>query len=79
MRKEFEMSEADLERLLDACKPVPAMMIGGTVAPSPQQRANAAWDALGKRMGFDGKTARPIPGKGDRFFTAIPVSPETET
>jgi hypothetical protein len=73
MSREYEMTQEDLDRLLDACKPVPYMVIGGRPPRSPEQNANAAWDALGRKMGFVGHTARPIPGKGDRFFTAEPV------
>lgn len=72
MRREYEMTDSDLEKLLNACKPVPCMMIGGYAPPSPQQNANTAWAELGSRMGFDPMSVRPC-GKGDRFFTAVPV------
>ena len=71
-RTEYEMTEADLEKILDACKPVPVMMIGGFAPASPQENANAAWAELGRRMGFDHMTVQPIHGKGNRFFTAVP-------
>lgn len=72
-RTDYEMSEAQLAKLLDACKPVPVMMIGGSTGPSTQQRANAAWEALGREMGFDHMTVRPAAGRGQRFFTAVPT------
>jgi hypothetical protein len=68
----YEMTQADLDAILDACKPVPAMMIGGTLPRSQQENANDAWAALGRKMGFDHMTVRPIAGKGDRFFSAVP-------
>lgn len=71
-RINYEMTQADLEALLSAMRPVPAMMIGGTLPSSPQENANAAWAALGKKMGFDSMTVQPIPGKSDRFFSAVP-------
>lgn len=71
-RTEYEMSEADLEKLLDACKSTPVMMIGGFALSTPQDNANRAWRALGKKLGFDGDSVRPVSGKGNRFFTAIP-------
>ena len=40
---------------------------------SPQDNANRAWERLGKKMGFDHMTVAPIPGKGPRFFTAVPA------
>ena len=73
-RTNYEMTEEDLKSLLDACKPTPVMFLsGGTpIGGSPQENANAAWEALGKKMNFDHMTVRPIQGKGTRFFTAIP-------
>jgi hypothetical protein len=72
MRKEFEMSAEQEAELLTACRPTPVMYLSGGVpmGPSPQENANAAWCALGKELGFDGMTVRPVPGKGLRFFTA---------
>ena len=78
MRREFEMSEADFKELLDACKPVPCMMIGSYATPSPQENANRAWARLGRKMGFIGDTAKPISGKGTRFFTAEEAKAEIE-
>lgn len=67
--KEYEMTQEDLDALLNAMKPVPYMIIGGVAPRSQQENANAAWKALGEKMGFDYMTVRPN-GKGDRFFTA---------
>ena len=71
-RVEYEMSEDDLAKLLDACKPTPCIMVGGVTGPTPQDMANHAWSALGEQMGFDPMTVRPIEGKGLRFFTGVP-------
>ena len=68
-RQEFEMSEDDLTQLMEACKPVPYIIVGGSGPRSPQERANDAWESLGRRMGFDHMSVQPT-GKGDRFFTA---------
>ena len=71
-RREFEMSEADLEELLDASKPVVYMVFGGVPPRSPRENANAAWRCLGERMGFDWTTV--MPSRADqRFFTAAPA------
>ena len=45
---------------------------------SPQEKANAAWRALGKKMGFDHMSVQPIPGKGNLFFSAVPSENETQ-
>ena len=66
------MTEAQLERLLDACKPIPYIIVGGHPPPSPQDRANHAWADLGRELGFDPWSVKPVPGKGQQFFTAEP-------
>ncbi len=75
-RTNYEMTEADLETLLAAMKPAPCIMIGGYAPPSQQESANAAWKALGEKMGFDHMTVQPIAGKGSRFFSAVPSETE---
>lgn len=71
-RKEYIMNEDQLNRLLNACKPVPYMIIGGVAPRSPAENANAAWRALGNEMGFVWDTVQPIPGKPQSHFTAMP-------
>ena len=71
-RKEYEMTQADLDKILDACKPVPYMVFGGRPPRSPQENANDAWAELGRRMGFNHMTVRGVDGKGNRFFSAVP-------
>ncbi len=75
-RTEYEMDKADLAKILDACKPVPMIMLQCGTPPPPQENANNAWAILGKELGFDSMTVRPIQGKGQRFFTAVPNETE---
>ena len=70
-RVNFEMSEEDLKTILDACKSVPCIQVGGYTPSSPQANVNRAWAVLSKKMGFDSVTVKAIPGKGSRFFTAV--------
>ena len=77
-RTEYEMTEEQLKKLLDACTPVPAMMIGNCLPSSPQENANRAWRALGEEMGFDTMTVRPNRHKGQRFFSAVPNETELQ-
>lgn len=77
-RSNYEMTENDLKELLDSCKPTIAMLIGNYSPSSPQENANRAWKALGVKMGFDYETVRPIEGKGQRFFSAIPSETESQ-
>lgn len=70
---EYEMTEAQLAKLLESMRPQPAIMLQCGPSPSVQERANAAWEALGKEMGFRHLTARPIHGESERRFYAEPV------
>lgn len=71
-RKEYQMSEDDLQDLLDAVKPTPLIATNCGPALSTQERANAAWERLGDKMGFDHMSVAPIAWKSDRWFTAMP-------
>ena len=77
-RRNYEMTEADLEKILDACKPVPMIKLHIRTPSSPQENADRAWAELGSRMGFDSMTVEPMPGKGPRFFTAVPTETEDQ-
>ena len=72
MRKEFELTEEQLNKLLGAGKAVPAMYLSGG-APmfgTPQENSNRAWSELGDELGFEYMTVQPVSGKSDGFFTA---------
>ena len=76
-RVDYEMTQEDLDTILDACKPVPCMMIGGSTPSNPQDNANRAWERLGRKMGFESTTVRPSK-KGQRFFSAVPSETEVQ-
>ena len=69
MRKEFEMTQEDMDKLLESMRPVPMIMLQCGTPRSPQENANNAWAALGNRMGFDGMTVEPM-GSNPLKFTA---------
>lgn len=71
MKKEFEMTEQDLNEILESCKPVPYLLPNCGRIRTPQENANSAWENLGNKMGFDFMTVEPT-SKGDRFFLAEP-------
>lgn len=77
-RTNYEMTEADETALLEACRAVPYIVVGGHAPRSQQENANAAWAELGKRMGFDHMSVQPIRGKGTRFFSAVPNENEVD-
>ena len=71
MRKQYRMTPEQLTYLLDACKPVPAMMLQCGPTPTQQDNANRAWQKLGDDMGFHWYTALPA-GSDPHCFTAEP-------
>lgn len=74
-RTRYEMTEEDLAILLHAMRSDPVMKLGEHwtgEARERQERANAAWKALGDKLHFDHMTVEPIEGMGNRFFTAVP-------
>jgi predicted TIM-barrel fold metal-dependent hydrolase len=74
MRKQFVMTQEQLNAILDACKPVPYMVVGGMPPRSPQENANAAWARLGQEMGFEPMSVRPVAVAGMEVFTAEEVA-----
>ncbi len=74
-RREYELTDEQVAKLLDASKPVPAMWSsqGQYLFGTPQDNALRAWQALSEELGFDYMTAQPVPGKPQKFFTAEPI------
>lgn len=70
MRKEFEMAQAEFDKIIKSSKPVPAIMLQCGRPFSPQENANTAWQALAKKKGFIWDTVEPVSSKGNKFFTA---------
>lgn len=72
--QEYELTQDELTELLDACRPVPVMLIGGIAPRSAQQNVDEAWRRLGDVRGFEWETVAPS-RKGERFFFAVPKDP----
>lgn len=70
-RKNYLMTQEQLDTLLDACKPVLMIALQCGTPRSPQANANAAWKVLGDEKGFDHMTVEPN-GSDPKEFTAIP-------
>ena len=75
-RTNYEMSQEDYDRIIEACRPVPMIMLNIGNPRSQQENANDAWAELGKRMGFEWDTVQP--GNSKLQFTAIPSEPSHE-
>jgi len=73
-RREYKLTEEQLNRLNMAAKPVRFLCITGVDPGSPQEKSNTVWRELGEEMGFDYCTVQPIKDKGDEYFTAKPTA-----
>jgi len=73
MKKQFKMTEEDMKAILEACKPIPAIALQCGTPPSQQEMANNAWEALGKKLGFDYMTVEPD-GRNKLCFLAEEVT-----
>ena len=71
-RTEYELTEEQFNKIMDASKSVPYLIAGGIPPRSPQENANAAWARLGRELGFKPMTVRPVEGTQTRF-TAEPA------
>lgn len=70
MRKMYELTDKQRERLLEASKHVPLVALNAGMPASAQERANRVWREIGDELGFQYLTVRPAHRKSDRFFTA---------
>lgn len=81
MKKEFEMTEQEFERIKAiAQRPsIPVMKIGDYWSGNEKQEdANTVWKELGSKYGFEWDSAEGVPGKGPTFFKAIPKADAKE-
>lgn len=72
-RTNYEMTQEDYNKIIEACQPVPMIMLNVGGGRSRQERANDAWQTLGEKMGFEWDTVQP--GDSKLTFTAIPSEP----
>jgi hypothetical protein len=72
MLENFEMTQAQLDKLKEEIKSGPMIALQCGQVRSTQERANDAWSRLGKEMYFDHNTVKPN-GRGHRFFSAKPT------
>lgn len=73
MRKEYEMTAEEFERIKAIAQEpaIPVMKIGNYWSGNEKQdRANAFWQELGNKYGFEWDSAEGVPGKDPTFFTA---------
>ena len=74
-RKLFRITPEEVSTLLKACEPVPYIAIHCGNPRSQQENANAAWEALGTKLGFDHMSVLPTEPYDIHTFTAITKEP----
>ena len=57
--KNFTITEAEHAQILEAGKPTPVMVIGGSLGSSPQEHVNTVWRQLATKYGVVWDTIRP--------------------
>ena len=74
-KRQYRLTDAELERILDASKPAPYMIIGGHAPASPQENANSVWQSVAAAHGFVWDSAEGA-GTGDNHdVLAEPLPP----
>lgn len=70
--KEFQMTDEQYQRLLDASNPKVIIYMTGEhpFSGSSQVNIRDEWKKLGAELGFDETTVKPVDGKSEKFFTA---------
>lgn len=74
MTREYQLTQEQHERLMNASKPTPAMFFAGgqSMFSSATENAEREWQRLGRELKFKWWTVKPVRGKSDYFFTATP-------
>jgi hypothetical protein len=73
-RCEYCMTPEEFEALKEACNPRIALGDAKLVREHAQRRAQAVWEQMGAKYGFDWTTTQPVQGKHHGFFTAQPLT-----
>ncbi len=70
MIKEFELTQKQFDKIIEASQATPVLFGADGSAPTcPQERSNHVWKVLGEALGFEWTSVHRS-AKGDRFFTA---------
>jgi hypothetical protein len=70
--KKYRLSEEQYDKLMEACKPVPYLVVGGYAPVSLQERANTAWQQVAADFKVKWDTIKPA-GSDDHDFFAEPI------
>lgn len=71
MRREFEMSEEELQAIYSISKNQdPVIYVGVWLGLDSQEKANKLWQIMANKYMFIWDTVEPCPGKGPRWFLA---------
>jgi len=81
MKQEFEMSEEEMQAILDISRDnTPVIFVGVWLGLDKQERANKLWQIMADKYGFVWDSVEPS-AKGMRYFLATPkpiVPPKTQ-
>lgn len=69
----YRLTDEQLNRLYDASKSVPYMVIGGVEPSSPRENAERVWRQVAKEHGVEYSTIYPANTGDDHDFLAEPT------
>jgi hypothetical protein len=72
--KLYQMTKEERLEIINALNRKPILGANGQPVLGPDYFMAKEWERLGKKYGFDHRSARPVPGKDDTFFAAVPVA-----
>jgi hypothetical protein len=79
-KQKYLMTPEEFSQFKTACNPGKAMILGGPMPLSAEERAIVFWAKMAQRHRFDPNTVEPSQEKGDTHghFFAVPLPEETE-
>jgi hypothetical protein len=75
VKRQYRLTDAELQSILDCSKPVPMIMLHISTPESPQDRANRAWQSVAQAHGFVWDSAEPAETGDDHDLLAEPIPP----
>jgi len=71
--KQYTMTDSEYTELMEACKPVPYLIVGGRKPSSPRENAMHVWAKIAARVGCDCNSIAPANTGNNHDFMGEPL------